>query len=329
MRKPSPEELPPYFDELISVEQLHLDPLNPREEIPTDSLVESIRKIGFQRPLIVRPNPNSDSYLVTDGWERVQAGFKAGFSHIPCDIYQDSLDAMKHGRAHSIVKEWTWYENFIHIIYYYNECGKRGMDIKEAIDRTVDDNDVSDETVRRYLRMWELPTSVKWLLKEPRKRSDEEWAVLTKYNGNIKRHTDPISVMVVNDLAKYGAHLPEDRLLGIATNVLDQTASKARKIIREACKESKSDMPIRDIINETITGHAHPEVFNLPSSIILPPEDKKLILAYMAERRLYLNDLIRQLLGEFAWSLREAREGYYDDDKEDGDIITTSKKIIH
>lgn len=300
------EKLPNHYDKVISIDNLFLDSLNPREEYPSDALIESVAKIGFRTPVIVRPSQSNQCYYVTDGWERVQAGIKAGYTEVPCVIYEDSLIALREARACSIVNEWTKYQLIQHVVNTYNECIKRGMSNAEAIERVSLDNDVSDETVRRYLHVWKLPDIVKALLKQPRERSDEEKSTLKSLNRNIDRY-NPIGVTVLSVLADYMNEVTEDRLLEIVVNILDLKAITAKKVIKLACT-TDNYKPVRDIINEVSTGHKYPSVFNLPNTVFLAPEDKKIIVNYMSKQRIYPNDLIKDLLTDFAWSIREAQK---------------------
>lgn len=305
----SPRHLPSDYDKIVPIENLRCDPLNPREEPPSGDLIDSMGKLGIQRALITRPDEEEDYYLVTNGWERVQAAWKLGWSQLPIKEYQDPLDAMKFARIESVVNDWDWYCKFVHIVKYYGECKKKDMNHHEAIARTVDDNDVSHETVRRYLRIWSLPPSVKSLLKLPYNRTDDEWNLLKKFNPNIKRYPDAIGVLAAAELASQHG-ISEERMLEIATNILDKRAAKARKIIKEACKKDNRMIPIREIIDKVMTGHSHPEVFSLPSCILISPKDKNIIMKHITKRRISLIDFLRELLNDYAWSLREAEKNH-------------------
>jgi len=286
----------------IPIELLDRDPLNPRNEIPTDNLIDSLKKVGFKHPIIVRPTDNG-GYYVTNGWERVQAAIKIGFSNVPCEIYPDELSAMKVGRAESIVRGWTKYISMIHINNYYRICREQKMSHKKAIERTVSDNDVTSSTVERYIRIWVLPDSVKSLLKQPKKRTPLEWITLLKYNKNIRRYSTPLTVSMADHLVKYGKDIPEWKLLDIATNILGKQVYEAKKIIREACMNHNIKKPIRDIIDSTKTGHIGPVVLHLPS-VMISSNEKKLIMNYITERRMRLNDFIRDIIKDFISSLR-------------------------
>jgi len=301
-----PEKLLNHYDKVVHVDHLFLDPLNPREEYPSDALIDSIAKIGFRSPVIVRSSQDNQYCYVTDGWERVQAGLKAGYTEVPCVVYDDSLVALREARANSIVNEWTKYQLIRHVVNTYNECIKRGMTNAEAIEKVSLDNDVSDETVRRYLHVWKLPDIVKALLKLSKNRTEEERATLKSFDRNIER-CNPIGVMVLSALSDYRDKVTEDRLLEVATNVLDLKISIAKRVVKLACSSDKHKI-VRDIINEVSTGHKYPSVFNLPSSVYIAPEDKKTILNYISKQRIYPNELIRELLTDFAWSIREAQE---------------------
>lgn len=285
----------------IPIEFLDLDPLNPRDEPPTDSLIDSLRKVGIKHPITVRPADNGGFY-VTNGWERVQAALKVGFDSIPCEIYPDELSAMKAGRADSIVREWPKYTYMVHVNNYYTVCREKyGMDHEGAVEKTVSDNDITHSTVERYIRVWSLPDSVKALLKPPEKRLPTEWIILSKYNRNIRRHSSPLHVSVADYIVRYGSGLPEERLLDIATNVIGKEVHEAKKIVREACREHNLKRSIGDVIDGAKTRHTGFVVFHLPG-VILSIEEKKYILEYITRRRIKLNDFLRNLLKEFVSS---------------------------
>lgn len=282
----------------IPIDLLDRDPLNPRDEPPTDNLIDSLKKVGFKHPIITRPTGNGRFY-VTNGWERVQAALIVGFDRVPCEIYPDELSAMKAGRADSIVREWPKHTHMIHINNYYTVCREKyEMDHKSAVEKTVSDNDITHSTVERYIRVWSLPDSVKALLKQPKKRLPTEWIILSKHNRNIRRHSSPLHVSVADYIVKYGSDLPEWNLLDIAANVIGKEASEAKKIVREACREHNRKKSIGDIIDGTKTRSTGFVVLRL-SGVMLSFDEKKYILEYIAKRRIKLNDFLRNLLREF------------------------------
>lgn len=284
-----------FYHAEIPIDKIQRDPLNPRNEQPTEELIESLKKVGYKSDLTVRENGNN-TFLATDGWERVQGGIIANLKSVPCKVYDDSLEALEATRAVSINRNWTKLDYITHIHNYYVECRKKGMSHHKSLNKTVAKNDISQESVMRYIRIWKLPNSIKILLKEPKKRSRAEWKIITKDNSNIKKYKKILPITIADLLSINRFKVSEERLLEIATNVVGKKNYMAKKIICQAIKPYNSDKSIRDIIDMVRTNKTCSDVLNLPTCISLKNGQKNILLNYLSKRRIKLNDFVSKLI---------------------------------
>ncbi len=278
----------------VPVELISRDPYNPRNEPPTDELIESLKQNGVLSPVTGRKDTNG-GYYATDGWERVQGAIIAGVDVVPFEIHPDALSAMRAGNAKSITRGWTKYDTVVNINNYYRACRARGLTHKQALHKTAKDNTKHLATISRYVRIWELPDGVRILFKSPSKRTQDEWNYLLKYNNNIRRYNETLSTVVADYLMKYIHDVPDDRLIDIACNVIGKKKHVAKQVVSEATRPYNLNKPIRDIFNIVKTGCDKPVGINLPSHVYLPSDKKDMLLKYMADRRMKINDFIRYL----------------------------------
>jgi len=289
----------------VPIDLLSRDPLNPRDEPPTDELINSVRANGILLPLTARSDGNGGFY-VGDGWERVQAALKVGIDDLLIEIHPDELSSMRAGHAKSNVRSWTKYEHIVDVNNYYRVCrDKERMHHSEALHKTANDLAKNKATVERYVRIWKLPDGVKILFKTPSKRTRDEWNYLLKFNKNIRRYNETLSTVLADHLMKYIHEVPEERLVDIACNIIGKKKTLSKQIISEATRPYNLNKPIRDIFNMVKTGCDKPTGLNLPSQVYLPPENKQRILMYMANRRMKINEFIRYLFDDFVATLQK------------------------
>jgi ParB/RepB/Spo0J family partition protein len=322
-----PDHFPASFDKMIPVSQLKLDPYNVREEEPTDDLVESIKKTGFREPVIVRPDRlnehERDSFFVTDGWQRVQAGARAGWTKIPCSIHKTALEAMKEANRASIKREWTKYQRIKHYRNYFDACIEEGMDYGEAIDNTVKDNPADEQTVLKYLRITRLPPIVQVLLKKPENRTLQEWTQLEKINYNIRMSQKPLGIGIADTIAQYIRNFSPRKQSEVAVGVLGMKEPKAKKAIRLISKSPEADPA--DIIYSVEKGYSIGQVLQI-GSLIVNPALKNYLQVYCSTRRVTPKDIVRKLLKE--WSLMsETNSVYIPSAGTKGEIAKVSFKV--
>ena len=79
----APEPIP--FAE-IKLENIYINPRQPRMRINVDDLVESIREHGVLQPILVSPNGDKDHYILVSGHRRLEASRQVGLETIPALI---------------------------------------------------------------------------------------------------------------------------------------------------------------------------------------------------------------------------------------------------
>lgn len=322
-----PDQFPASFHKMIPVSQLKLDPYNVREEEPTDDLVESIKKTGFREPVIVRLDISNehekDCFLVTDGWQRVQAGVRAGWTKIPCSIHETALEAMKEANRASIKREWTKYQRIRHYRNYFDACNEEGMGYGEAIDNTVKDNPADEQTVLKYLRITRLPPIVQVLLKKTENRTPQEWSQLEKINYNIRMTKKPLGIGIADAIALYLRNFLPEKQAEVAVGVLGMKEPKAKKAIRLISKKPEADPT--DIIYNVEKGYSVDQVLQI-GSLIVNPALKNYIQRYCSTRRVTPKDVVRKLLKE--WNLMsETNSVHIPEGGTKGEIAKVSFKV--
>jgi ParB family chromosome partitioning protein len=145
--------------------QLIEDPENVRHEsTDVDGLAESIRQYGVLQPLGV--SPHNGRYHVVYGTRRRRAAVQAGLENVPCveltgdrlicqlleNLQRADLNDMEEAEGIGRLKEKLALE--------HRDLSETKLDEQTA--RTLG---VSPSTVRRYLRLRELPTGVRAMLR--------------------------------------------------------------------------------------------------------------------------------------------------------------------
>lgn len=163
----------------ISVEKLELDPENIRPEpVLNPKFVESVTE-EIKEPLIVRPKPDSDKYLVTVGKRRFLGGRSGGRDSFPCIVKEElegeDAKAMTESMVENVQRESIPGEAWPDIIQKYSEVLdvdlSKGSVKKEIANRTG----LSTGAVYRYVQILGLPDWVREMTKEPDERDLEEW----------------------------------------------------------------------------------------------------------------------------------------------------------
>lgn len=294
--------LPADFDRLISKEELMWDPYNPREEEPLDDLVESIRKTGFAEPIIVRPSDDG-KFLVTDGWQRAQAGVMAGWRRIPCKIYASPLEALEETDRRGIKREWTKYQKIKFYRNFYDACRDAGVNHQEALQRITKKSPAIEQRVLTYLRITRLPPLVQALLKEPKNRTTWEWDQLEKIYHPIRLKRKPLKIGQADAIARYLQRVPPEKQVRAAIGVLGLTTAETIRKIRIISKYPEED-PL-EIIRQLDIGYGIDEILDV-GSVIVKLQLKRALLEYCAMRRISLKDFVMELL--IGWWTKEKGE---------------------
>lgn len=289
--------LPDDFDRLISINLLALDPYNVREEQPTDDLVESIRKYGFRKAVIVWPRPDVPGrFWVNDGWQRVGAGVRAGWTEIPCKIYPTALEAMDAAQIESLQRPWTKYQRIKSYMNYYDACRKTGMSHSEAIRTTATNNPGNEDRVERYIRIGELPLAVRALIKQPVERTQSEWNELEKSYSTIRQKTRILGIYVADAISRCLQDFPESKKIEAAIGVLEFNYEEALKVIKLISKYPESS-PM-EIIQEYKMGYGPDEMISV-GTLIVNPVVRQQIREHCSKRRIYIREFIVELINSW------------------------------
>lgn len=143
----------------MPIERLKEDPANIRRDPKlTPAFIESIAE-GIRQPLIVRPEPDGDKYLVTVGCRRFLAAKNAGLEEIPCkvagDLEDDFYGAMAESTRENVQRIPLSAREIVEIVgeIYSPKDDKKTTERKV---REVSENlGLPREKVRRYLSLFE------------------------------------------------------------------------------------------------------------------------------------------------------------------------------
>lgn len=309
MREPTEDELPAQFDELVPLERVERDEYNVRNIKPPESLVESVKKTGFKSPLIVREN--GGTYLVTDGWERYQAAMQIGLSHVPCEVYENTLRALREARRGSIQTPWTKHQERKHYVNFYDLCREEGYDHDGALKKTVNEQDVSRRALKRYIDVFNLPSPVLALLKEPENRTESEWERLARFNPNIKKSTSKLPVKAAAALSKHGEGVSTDRMIEIGVEVLGENGDIAKKIAIDACENPNK--PISKIREKHLHNLGETQATLGVSSVVVDNEVKDTLKADSRNRRVPLKKVVKEALEEKSKRVKD--KGWFGDEE--------------
>jgi len=80
----------------VNIEQVFVNPVQPRLHIDVAYLAESIREYGIIQPLIVTPNGKDDRYILVSGERRLKAARQVGLDQVPVIVREiDELQRLK------------------------------------------------------------------------------------------------------------------------------------------------------------------------------------------------------------------------------------------
>jgi ParB/RepB/Spo0J family partition protein len=285
------ELLPASYDQLLPAEVLVHGRHNPRRVQPSATLRRSIQNRGLNRPLIVRPDPESDVYHITDGWQRYQAATDTGWEHLPVRVYESPLAALEATEVESIVREWSTYEwaQYCRSLATEIEAESRQQCVEQIAELT--DKARSPYTIRKYLDVLELPEEVHLLLVDGPVGDTQAWHALKNHNPDVRQYGE-IPWEVAAQLARNQAELPRDRILGIAAwAVTFDTKGDAQEFVATAAEHPQR--PLETIRREVLFGQQHTRYLEVPRTHVrLTREEKRAIMDYCAETKQSLTDLV-------------------------------------
>lgn len=285
------ELLPAEYDRLIAAELLVHGEHNPRRVQPSATLRRSIERRGLNRPLIVRPDPDSDHYHITDGWQRYQAATDCGWRYLPVRVYESALSALEATEVESIVREWSTYEwaQYCRSLATEIEAESRQQQVEQIAELT--DKARSPYTIRKYLDVLALPDEIHPLLVDGAVGDAQSWQALKNHNPDV-RHYSGLPWEVAAQLGRNQSALSRDRVLGIAAwAVTFETKSDAQEFVATATEQPKQ--PLETIRKTVLFGQQHTRYLEVPPTHVrLTSDEKRAIMDYCAETKQSLTDLV-------------------------------------
>lgn len=200
----------------IAPDAIYLNPHQPRQTIPIDDLVESVREHGILQPLIVTPNGAPGKFMLVSGSRRLQAARHIGLGSVPVIVREVS----ERERAQFAILE------------NIQRVPLTPLELAEAYLRLAEDFHLSHEeiaarvgksceTIAETMRLLKLSDKAKQALIEQRITQSHARALLalsTALAQNIilqrildaKLTAEQTEELVRNSVSRKSAYLPED-----------------------------------------------------------------------------------------------------------------------
>lgn len=291
--------LPDSYDELVEHERLRHGEHNVRFASPSGELKRSIEKDGIQNPLVVRPVSGSDSYHVTDGWQRYQAAVELGWNELPVNVYTDKLDALEAAERQSIVREWTTFQKAKHVQSLYSELRAEHTTDRQTVETVAEQTAQSEPTVRRHLNALRLPAILHPLLKQKQNVTEAEWNALRNYKKNIRSYNG-LSWQVAAEAGQHVDQFGEEHLIRLMVVALGYDAEQGCRLVNEAVQDPEASLSMLKY-RLFDAGSDHHNWIRVPQTgIRLENEKKEAIIDYCNDRKIHLSDVVEQLIKEFA-----------------------------
>ena len=296
-RSPTPPaaKLPEQYDALVDIERLIHGEHNPRNVPPTDELRASIETDGIDRPLIVRPDPETDRYHITDGWQRYQAATQLGWERLPVSVYESPLEALAATERTSLGREWTTYDR---AQFYRSIAAELETDgtVWEIACQVAEDRAPTAQTIRRYLDALALPTVVHPLFNNGPDGTDSQWYALKNHNESVRRYGQ-LPWRVAGRLGRRAREhdLSEGRIIAIAANAVRYDTETALEFIEAAATEP--DMSIEAVKQQIQHAGRHEAYFRVPSvAVELSDREQQALMQYCADQRRQLSSVVETLV---------------------------------
>jgi hypothetical protein len=315
--------LPDSYDKLVATDRLRRGEHNVRNARPSDQLIQSIERSGIATPLVTRPTPHDNDLLyVTDGWQRYQAAVELGWSQLPVNVYTDVLSALENAEVQSIVDEWTTYQAATHVNTLYDELAANAADEQDIVSVISDKTARSEQTVRRYLYAFQLPDTLRHLLKDRGNITDAEWKAADNFYGEHSDHIrnckgTPLSWRVAAKAARRQDDFADpDRFLRAVIATVDYTADEGSRLIDEMADDH--ELTVTGVINRLFDSGCYESegYFTIPrTGVTLDPEKKDALMRYIARNRTPTSTVAEKQMREFAEELsdpQESLDGYSD-----------------
>lgn len=276
----------------IDIDDLGIDVWNIRQGVwdCDEELIDSIRNMGIIEPLIVRPTllGIDKKYGIVSGSRRYNAAVEAGLDKVPCLVRRlTDMEAMKLSMIENRMRKDTpgWmdveYVGMMYQAYLINESLSYS-DAVEKISRTG----IGKPTVERYIRIFNLPTEIKGLLREPNERTTRQKEYLKQFQWRETDKTLPIGhaelLTGLNDLSL-------NRQMQVALFISNKPFEVASKIVHSV--KIGPDKDINDIYDE-IRG----EYGTIERVIRLDKETDKALGHACMDRQVRWEELINRII---------------------------------
>lgn len=297
-RSPTPPaaKLPDQYDALLDIERLIHGEHNPRNVSPTDALRASIEADGIDRPLIVRPDAETDRYHITDGWQRYQAATQLGWERLPVSIYESPLEALAATERTSLGREWTTYDRAQFHRSIAAELGTEGMTVWEIATEIAEKRAATAQTIRRHLDAVALPTVIHPLFNAGPEGTESQWCALKNHNDAVRRY-GPLSWRAVGRLGRRAREhdLAERRIIAIAANAVRYDTDTAIEFIEAAATEP--ELSIEAVKQRIQHAGRHEAYFRVPSvTVELSDREQQALMQHCADQRRQLSSVVESLI---------------------------------
>jgi ParB/RepB/Spo0J family partition protein len=293
---PPAAKLPDQYDALIDIERLIHGEHNPRNVPPTDELRASIETDGIDRPLIVRPDAETDRYHITDGWQRYQAAIQLGWERLPVSVYESPLEALAATERTSLGREWTTYDRAQFYRSIAAELETDGMTVWEIACQIAEKRAPTAQTIRRYLDALALPTVVHPLFNNGPDGTESQWYALKNHNESVRRYGG-LRWRVAGRLGRRAREhdLAERRIIAIAANAVQYDTDTALEFIEAAATEP--ELSIEAVKQRIQHAGRHEAYFQVPSvAVELSDREKQALMQYCADQRCQVSSLVESLV---------------------------------
>lgn len=298
----SDSRLPDSYDDLAPVSRLRHGEHNVRRSTPSDNLVRSIERDGFENPLVTRrPEPDVAVLHVTDGWQRYQAARELGWRKLPVNIYTDTMEALQAAERNSIVDEWTTYQAARHVESLYNETTKK-VDDTALLENIADQTSRSTQTVKRYLKAFRLPSVLHPLLKNRSNITDADYQPLQNHREDVRQY-DGLSWQVAEVLGEYRGEVSDELLIRAALQTLDYNSSSAIKLVHEILSDATDTETVQMAEYKLFNGASveYEDRMLIPRfTMRLDPEKREALMDHLQSRKVHLADAVEERVREFA-----------------------------
>jgi ParB-like chromosome segregation protein Spo0J len=309
----SDTRLPDTYDKLVSVERLRHGEHNVRRSTPSQNLVRSIERDGFEKPLIVRrPEPDASVLHVTDGWQRYQAARELGWRELPVREYADTMEALQAAERNSIVDEWTTYQAARHVQSLYQESAPETDDESELLAEIGERTSRTVRTVERYLKAFQLPEILHPLLKNRENITDADYQPLKNHREDVRQYGG-LSWQVAKHLGEYRGDVDDDMLIEVALASLDYNSADAIELVHEVLDEGTDTRSVKMAEYKLFSGVS----VNEESRMLVPrfmmslsPEKRESLMDHIQARKIHLTDAVEERVKEYADEVHEQSNGH-------------------